>query len=79
MRPCILVFNFSLESADEKLEREEAARLALVDMPSSTSAKRLDGVAGAGIVAERMTRRKNRNFAREAAAGAYTRPLFSST
>lgn len=62
----ILVYNFSCESSDEQLERLEQERIQQ-EMLYGGEKLRLDKVNGANMLVERIIRRKNRNFAKEAA------------
>ena len=62
----ILVFNFSRETADERLEREEREQL---EAAMTGGEKRgLDKTAGGEVVMDRMIRRKNRKFSDQADA-----------
>ena len=62
----ILTFNFSRETEDERLEREEREHL---ETETTGGEKRgLDKTAGGEVVMDRMIRRKNRKFADQADA-----------
>ena len=61
-----MVFNFSLETEDERLEREEKERLQKQMLYGDK--RDLTRTGGAEVITERMTTRKSRLFAKEAAA-----------
>jgi hypothetical protein len=61
-----LVHNFSCETTEEKLERLERERMQR-EMVYGGEKLRLDGIAGAHILVDRIIRRKNRTFAKTAA------------